>query len=839
MRLAAGFLFALCSLGILRAQPVCTFVGDATSLGGDCYQITANNEWELGAVWFNDQLDLTQSFTLNVDVELGGQDADGADGIVFVMQAVGPQAIGDAGGGLGFEGFNPSFGVEVDTWQNTDIADIPEDHVAFLRDGINWHNAPYFNLAGPVPALLSGANIEDGQSHRFKLVWDPSVPSVEFYFDCELRLALEIDLVAEIFGGNPDVWWGFTGSTGGSSNVQSVCITSSAVGLPPEHGFCAGGGVELVLQSAEEGTVSWSPEVGLSDPDSPVTLAQPESTTLYTATWTDVCGESLTEETLVEVWPVPDPDLPAEAAFCPDGEVVLEAQVPNDPLSILWTDGTQTAGWSGTAVGWQGVTVESAEGCTGTDSTWVSALEPSTLVLPEVLDLCAGEDTLIVWPEEGTDWMVNGLPMPDGWLATEGAAVISALDVATGCALDTMIVIGLLDPEPATLAPALVMCAGQSVVLELSMDPTSAVVWTPTEGLDDPGAEMPVASPGVSVVYTAMVTDVCGVQAELEVAVAVLEEPAPQLPDSAVLCAGEELQLEVEPLIGVADPQWTDGSTGWQWQGDSPGWVGVTVTALPGCVGSDSTWVAVESVTAPTFEVDPLCPGEFAFVPFPDGWSDWTIDGEPQPQGGLTVTEPGVYFAEATSESTGCLVSLGIVVPTGQLPQMGLPDLVEFCIDQVVILETGVPDPVLWSDGETGASRQVNEAGSYVATHTTECGTSVDSVLVVEVSCGCLVFAPSAFTPDGDLINDAWRPSLDCEPEEYALKIFDRWGVLIWETDDPVEFWTGGYRADNRPLDEKLYYVRDGLYAFQLTFRDPTSLVRRIERKSGHVLIIR
>ena len=163
MRLASGFLLVLCSLGILRAQPVCTFVGDAASLGGDCYQITDNNEWELGAVWFNEQLDLNQPFIINVDINLGNQDADGADGVVFVMQSVGPLAIGDAGGGLGFEGFNPSFGVEIDTWQNTDIGDLSLDHVAFHRDGINWHNAPYFNLAGPVPARADGANIEDGQ----------------------------------------------------------------------------------------------------------------------------------------------------------------------------------------------------------------------------------------------------------------------------------------------------------------------------------------------------------------------------------------------------------------------------------------------------------------------------------------------------------------------------------------------------------------------------------------------------------------------------------------------------------------------------------------------------
>ena len=170
---------------------------------------------------------------------------------------------------------------------------------------------------------------------------------------------------------------------------------------------------------------------------------------------------------------------------------------------------------------------------------------------------------------------------------------------------------------------------------------------------------------------------------------------------------------------------------------------------------------------------------------------------------------------------------------------MGLPERVEFCSDQVVFLETGVLDPVLWNDGFSGPSRQVLDAGTYVATHTTDCGSVSDTVSVVEVPCGCLVFAPSAFTPDGDLINDAWRPTIDCEPEEYVLKIFDRWGALIWQTENPDEYWTGGYRADNRPLDEKLYYVRDGMYAYQLTFRDPTSRVRRIERKSGHVLIIR
>ena len=235
---------------------MCTFVGDAESLGGDCYQITDDNDWELGAVWFNDQIDLASAFTIDVELNLGDTDTDGADGVVFVMQSIGPYAIGVAGGGLGFEGFNPSFGVEIDTWQNNDVGDPAADHVAFHRDGLNWHNAPYFNLAGTVSARDDGANIEDGQGHRFKLTWDPSATLIELYFDCELRLSLVLDIADEIFGGQNELWWGFTGSTGGSSNAQVACISSAYVSLPPEHVVCEGESVELALQ-AEAGTVSW------------------------------------------------------------------------------------------------------------------------------------------------------------------------------------------------------------------------------------------------------------------------------------------------------------------------------------------------------------------------------------------------------------------------------------------------------------------------------------------------------------------------------------------------------------------------------------------------------
>lgn len=839
MRLAFGFFLVLCSLGILRAQPVCTFVGDAASLGGDCYQITDNNEWELGAVWFNAQLDLNQPFTINVDVNLGNQDADGADGVVFVMQSVGPLAIGDAGGGLGFEGFNPSFGVEIDTWQNTDIGDLSLDHVAFHRDGINWHNAPYFNLAGPVPARADGANIEDGQDHRFKLVWDPAADLVEFYFDCTLRLSLDIDLVTDIFDGNANVWWGFTGSTGGSSNVQSVCITSSSVGLPPEHHICAGEEAELILQSAEDGTISWSPVDGLSNPNGASTLASPDVTTEYTATWTDVCGESLEAVTTVIVSDTPAPELPETAAFCPGEEVTLTANVPLDATSVAWTDGTPDATWTGTAVGWQTVSIENAGGCVGTDSTWVEALLPAEPALPDPGALCAGVDTLLAWPVGWTDWTVNGDGMPDGWLAQAGVADIAATETATGCAFIASVEVGAVVPEPAALVPQLSICAGESVVLPLVADPLSAVSWSPVDGLDDAGAAQPTASPEVTTLYTAEVVDVCGGIALLDIELQALSVPDLGLPDSVSLCPGAIAFLEIVPVAEAPVPTWSGGSVGWSWSGTAPGWQSVSVEVLPGCAGADSTWVEALSAAAPVFDVPPLCPGEFTFVPFPEGWTAWSVDGVSEPTGGVTISEPGNYLVQAETEGEGCAVVAEMVVPSGALPDLALPEVVEFCIEQVVTLNLAVPGPVLWSDGVQGNSRQLNQAGTYVATYSTDCGTVTDETTLVEIPCGCTVFAPSAFTPDGDLINDAWRPSFDCDVEEYSLQIYNRWGAMVWATDNPEEYWTGGYREDGRPLEDKLYFVREGLYTFLLTYRDPTFRVRTVERVTGHIQIIR
>ena len=155
-------------------------MGDAVVEDDECYTVTLPIEWQNGAVWFLETIDLGEPFTIDLKLNFGFIDANGADGVVFVMQTSGTTLLGEPGGGLGFGGISPSFGVEFDTFQNNDYGDIWQDHIAMVSDGSVLHSSAN-NLAGPVTALASGANIEDGNDHLFRLVWNPDADVVEVY----------------------------------------------------------------------------------------------------------------------------------------------------------------------------------------------------------------------------------------------------------------------------------------------------------------------------------------------------------------------------------------------------------------------------------------------------------------------------------------------------------------------------------------------------------------------------------------------------------------------------------------------------------------------------------
>lgn len=292
-------LFLISSFGSLPAQTY-FLNGTASSNGEDCYQLTTTQGKQNGTVWYGEQVDLSQPFELNFSMNFGTFDTSGADGMVFVLQNVGTSAIGETGGALGFSGFDPSFGIEFDTWQNGQFGDLITDHIGFVSDGSVDH-APPTGLAGPVNANANGLNIEDGEDHPVRITWDPNTAIVAVYFDCEFRLAENVDLINDIFSGQTSVYWGFTGSTGGSYNNQSVCLAPNIIATDPLVAICPGTSIELNVSGAPNADYTWEPTDFLEDPNAATTLCTPDTSTTYVVSYEGFCETQISDTIVVLV----------------------------------------------------------------------------------------------------------------------------------------------------------------------------------------------------------------------------------------------------------------------------------------------------------------------------------------------------------------------------------------------------------------------------------------------------------------------------------------------------------------------------------------------------------
>jgi gliding motility-associated-like protein len=125
-----------------------------------------------------------------------------------------------------------------------------------------------------------------------------------------------------------------------------------------------------------------------------------------------------------------------------------------------------------------------------------------------------------------------------------------------------------------------------------------------------------------------------------------------------------------------------------------------------------------------------------------------------------------------------------------------------------------------WDFGDGNASLQVNPQHTYAAkgiyTVTLYTGNQygcTDTVShTVEIDPEFTYYIPNAFTPNDDGKNDVFNGKGQ-EIIEFDMMIFDRWGELIYRTDNMNKGWDG--RAND---GEEI--AQEGVYVYKITLRD-------------------
>lgn len=170
-----------------------------------------------------------------------------------------------------------------------------------------------------------------------------------------------------------------------------------------------------------------------------------------------------------------------------------------------------------------------------------------------------------------------------------------------------------------------------------------------------------------------------------------------------------------------------------------------------------------------------------------------------------TYRDPGIYSISLTvSTQSGCVATETLervgyvsVYPAPVAAFTALPSEVSIMDPQVSITDYAslTVDWTYRIEGEVVREAEFehwfDEGGQYTITQiVTTVDGCVDSTTRVVIVSDHLFYVPTAFTPDGDGVNDVWAPMVK-GAKEFELVVFDRWGAERFRTNDPKEGWSG------------------------------------------------
>lgn len=171
---------------------------------------------------------------------------------------------------------------------------------------------------------------------------------------------------------------------------------------------------------------------------------------------------------------------------------------------------------------------------------------------------------------------------------------------------------------------------------------------------------------------------------------------------------------------------------------------------------------------------------------------------------------------EITSQSCGKLSTTKEVKIT-QLPLINLSNEILTCFGeyQAISVFDSLGTTIQWSNGEKNPTVYVdaNDETLSVSVNREGC-ISTDSVKIYP---DCDVFFPTAFSPNGDNLNDYFNIITE-KVKTFKLKVFNRWGQLLFETEQLQNGWDGTFKGENQPIDVYVYFS-EGILANEKSFK--------------------
>ena len=514
--------------------------------------------------------------------------------------------------------------------------------------------------------------------------------------------------------------------------------------------------------------------------------------------------------------------------------------------------------------------------CLGNDGIVLVEINEPLSAGPFTIELTQGAAVLETVQFDGSDYVNSNLP--------PGDYTVNVFDDG-GCSYSYDF--NMADPVPMEIETStdVVICQGASTELEAWSDQDILNNWTYNWINSLTGDTITtadgtfVATPASSTIYTVFATDPNGCpSADETINVNVLSGLVADLQGTDFICSGEEAQLDASGSFGGSGTGYTYT---WLWEGNQLGALsGDQVTHAPPSTGEYCVIVGDDCGTQPAtacllvtiespIDVDFVADttqacgtGAFGFTNLVDPalitTTLWSF-GDEQYAAELNTSHiydsPGFYDVglTVTSLAGGCEYE---AVKEAYINVYPLPEVGFYANPQ----PTRVPNTTITFDGVQSANvvswlwtfNTFNPLGfdiveDPVFTFPYDVGGFYPVTLEVVDVFGCTnsvtreieirdmfnLFIPTSFTPNNDGTNDAFFVyGSDIDPSKFELEIYNRWGELVFETNDVNQPWIGQVGQTGE------YFVPNGTYMYRVEVH---SLSEEAVRKEvfGHVMVIR
>jgi gliding motility-associated-like protein len=180
---------------------------------------------------------------------------------------------------------------------------------------------------------------------------------------------------------------------------------------------------------------------------------------------------------------------------------------------------------------------------------------------------------------------------------------------------------------------------------------------------------------------------------------------------------------------------------------------------------------------------------------------------------GLSLDTAGIY-ADTQSTIYGCdsIIYMYLTVHPNPIVVINAGNDTSITIGQSVILKASGATSYLWDNLSNSIYQTVTPTATsiyYVTGSDTFLCENTDTILITvyELVDTSKLVIPSAFSPNGDGVNDIFRVLGSINLEFSNMSIFNRWGEKVFESNLLEDGWDGNFRGRAQPSGTYVYYI--------------------------------